>query len=52
MDTLILLVISAAAIGLLAGWQRRIVIGLWAVALFAALLLFNHHVTTPLDLTF
>lgn len=52
MDTLIFVVIFVAFLGLMRRWSRRRVLGLWAVALVAALLLFDHHVTSDLDLNF
>lgn len=50
MDTIIFLLILATAWATYRNWARFAVIGLWLVSLVAGLLLFNHHITSSLDL--
>lgn len=51
MDTLIFLLILANFLAVWAG-RRKLALVLFSVSLLAILLLFNHHVTDPLNLTF
>lgn len=52
MDILILLLLAAVGLMAYRGASRRLVIGLWFVALVAMLGLFRYHVTSPLHLNF
>ncbi|MBX9399539.1 hypothetical protein K4749_39940 [Streptomyces sp. TRM72054] len=52
MDTIIFLMILGAFVVMVRSEKKRYAIGAWAVCLVAALLLFNHHVTSPLELSF
>ncbi len=52
MDILILVLLAAVALLAYRGASRRLVIGLWFLALVAMLGLFRYHVTSPLHLNF
>ncbi|GGM56601.1 hypothetical protein GCM10012275_29710 [Longimycelium tulufanense] len=52
MDTVIFLLLTAAVALLFWSGRRWVVLTVWAVSLVLALLLFDHHVTSPLDLNF
>ncbi|WP_189058030.1 DUF5993 family protein [Longimycelium tulufanense] len=51
-DTVIFLLLTAAVALLFWSGRRWVVLTVWAVSLVLALLLFDHHVTSPLDLNF
>ncbi|WP_157982485.1 DUF5993 family protein [Nocardiopsis sp. FIRDI 009] len=48
MDTLIFLVITGGLVAVALDRGRLVSLGILGVGLFAALLMFNHHVTDPL----
>ncbi|MCF2527854.1 DUF5993 family protein [Yinghuangia soli] len=50
MDTIIFLLILATAWAVHRNWTRYAVLGLWFASLVASLLLFDHHVTSSLNL--
>lgn len=52
MDAIIFLLILGTFALVLRGARRGLVVGGFLVCLAAALLLFNHHVTSPLHLNF
>jgi len=52
MDTVIMVVLLAAAIAVYRDWSSTRIVALWVVGLVLSLLLFNYHVTSSLDLSF
>ncbi|MFB9928241.1 DUF5993 family protein [Amycolatopsis halotolerans] len=52
MDTIIMVGIFGIFLAATRTWSRPKLIGLWAVAVAACLLLFWHHATSPLNLNF
>jgi hypothetical protein len=52
MDILIMILLLATAIFTYRGTAAKWVLSLWTISLIAMLLLFNHHVTSSLNLNF